>query len=152
MVPSRHQHLASVRSRKRPRVLLVDDNAVNIKVLSVFLKKNDIPMPRQTSASGGQEAIDAFEEASKNDDTFDVVFMDLSMPEVSGFDATAAIRRMEDSSTTGKRAYIVALTGLVSEKDRAAAATVGVDDYVTKPAGLKNVQAVIKAWETNWKA
>lgn len=136
----------------RPRVLLVDDNAVNIKVLSMFLKKNDIPMPRQTSASGGQEAIDAFEEASKNDDTFDIIFMDLSMPEVSGFDATAAIRRMEDSSTTGKRAYIVALTGLVSDKDRAAAATVGVDDYVTKPARLKNVQAVIKAWETNWKA
>ena len=136
----------------RPRVLLVDDNAVNIKVLSMFLKKNDIPMARQTFASGGQEAIDAFEEASENNDVFDIIFMDLSMPEVSGFDATAGIRGMEASSTTGNRAYIVALTGLVSDKDRAAAATVGVDDYVTKPAGLKNVQAVIKAWETNWKA
>ena len=136
----------------KPRVLLVDDNAVNIKVLSMFLKKNGIPMARQTSASGGQEAINTFEEASKNDDVFDIIFMDLSMPEVSGFDATAGIRGMEASSTTGKRAYIVALTGLVSDKDRAAAATVGVDDYVTKPAGLKNVQAVIKAWEANWKA
>jgi DNA-binding response OmpR family regulator len=48
--------------------------------------------------------------------------------------------------------YIVALTGLVSDKDRSAAVTAGVDDYVTKPAGLKNIQAVIKAWETNWKA
>ena len=74
------------------------------------------------------------------------------MPDISGFYATATIRGMEKSSMTGKRAYIVALTGLVSDKDRAAAATVGVDDYVTKPAGLRNVQAVIKSWESNWKA
>jgi CheY-like chemotaxis protein len=82
---------------------------------------------------------------------FDIVFMDLSMPEVSGFDATATIRRMEDTATD-KRAYIVALTGLVSDKDRDAAGRAGVDDYVTKPAGLKNVEAVIKTWETDWKA
>jgi DNA-binding response OmpR family regulator len=48
--------------------------------------------------------------------------------------------------------YIVALTGLVSDKDRAAAKKAGVDDYVTKPAGLKNVQNVIKTWETQRKA
>jgi signal transduction histidine kinase/ActR/RegA family two-component response regulator len=134
-----------------PRVLLVDDNAVNLKVLAMFLKKNGVPMTHQTSVAGGQEAIDAFDEASNTNDAFDIIFMDLSMPEVSGFDATATVRRMEESSN-GKRAYIVALTGLVSDKDRNAAATAGVDDYVTKPAGLKNIQAVTKAWETNWKA
>jgi len=135
----------------KPRVLLVDDNNVNLKVLSMFLKKNEIPMTRQTSAAGGQEAIDAFEQASKNNDLFDIIFMDLSMPEVSGFDATAAIRRIEDS-TTGKRVYIVALTGLVSDKDRDAAVAAGVDDYVTKPAGLRNVQDIIETWQSNWKA
>jgi CheY-like chemotaxis protein len=133
-----------------PRVLLVDDNAVNLKVLSMFLKKNDIPMTRQTTAAGGQEAIDAFEEALENNDSFDIVFMDLSMPVVSGFDATAAIRHMEDAMT-GMESYIVALTGLVSDKDRAAAKTAGVDDYVTKPAGLKNVQDIIKTWENQRK-
>lgn len=135
----------------RPRVLLVDDNAVNLKVLSMFLKKNGIPMACQTSASGGQEAIDAFEEALENGDSFDIVFMDLSMPVVSGFDATATIRYME-GAMVGMESYIVALTGLVSDKDRAAAAKAGVDDYVTKPAGLKNVQDVIKTWETQRRA
>lgn len=134
----------------KPRVLLVDDNAVNLKVLSMFLQKNDVPMSRQTSVSGGQEAIDAFEEALDNNDSFDIIFMDLSMPVVSGFDATATIRYMEDAMT-GMDSYIVALTGLVSDKDRATAATAGVDDYVTKPAGLKNVQDVIKTWETQRK-
>ncbi|GAB7332417.1 hypothetical protein MBLNU13_g04226t2 [Cladosporium sp. NU13] len=110
-----HQERTPSELAPRPRVLLVDENAVNIKVLSMFLKKNDISMARQTSASGMQEAIDAFKGAFKNDDTFNIIFMDLSMHEVSGLDATAAIRSMEDSSTTGKRAYIVALTGLVSD-------------------------------------
>lgn len=150
--PQEHTPLEQLEVASRPRVLLVDDNAVNIKVLSMFLKKNHIPVARQIFASGGQEAIEAFDKGLESDDTFDIIFMDLSMPEISGFDATATIRGMEKSSMTGKRAYIVALTGLVSDKDRAAAATVGVDDYVTKPAGLKNVQAVIKSWETNWKA
>ena len=42
------------------------------------------------------------------------------------------------------KSYTVALTGLVSDKDRATAATAGVDDYATKPAGLKDIQDVIK--------
>lgn len=65
------------------------------------------------------------------------------MPEVNGFDATSAIRRMEESSG-GKRSYIAALTGLVSDKDRHAAKSAGTDEYITKPAGLKNVRAVIE--------
>ena len=73
------------------------------------------------------------------------------MPVVSGFQATATIRYMEDAFF-GMESYIVALTGLVSDRDRATAATAGVDDYVTKPAGLKNVQDVIKTWETQRKA
>lgn len=73
------------------------------------------------------------------------------MPDVSGFDATTAIRRMEDF-TTDKRAYIVALTGLTSDKDCDAAVKAGDDDYVTKPAGLKNVRDVIKVWEARWEA
>lgn len=150
--PQEHTPLEQLEVVSRPRVLLVDDIAVNIKVLSMFLKKNHIPVARQIFASGGQEAIDAFDRGFESDDTFDIIFMDLSMPEISGFDATATIRGMEKSSMTGKRAHTVALTGSVSDKDRAAAATVGVDDCVTKAAGLKNVQAVIKAWETNWKA
>lgn len=73
------------------------------------------------------------------------------MPEVSGFDATSAIRRIEDS-TGGKRTYIAALTGLVSDKDRKAAEFAGTDEYITKPTGRKNVKAVIDQWKSQLEA
>jgi CheY-like chemotaxis protein len=73
--------------------------------------------------------------------------MDLSMPEVSGFEATSAIREIEKTSDINHEAYIVALTGLVSDKDRSAAHEAGVDDYVTKPAGLQKVCSIIEAWQ-----
>jgi CheY-like chemotaxis protein len=117
----------------------------------MILKNNGVPMARQTSASDGREATEAFEEALENNDMFDIVFMDLSMPMVSGFDATATIRYIEDA-WIDMGSYIVALTGLASDEDRAAAAIAGVDDYMTKPAGLKGVHDVIKTWETQRKA
>jgi CheY-like chemotaxis protein len=73
--------------------------------------------------------------------------MDLSMPVVSGFGATSAIRHIEEAYGHGHRAYIVALTGLVSDKDRSAAYEAGVDDYVTKPAGLQKVRDIIETWQ-----
>jgi CheY-like chemotaxis protein len=67
------------------------------------------------------------------------------MPEVSGFDVAAAIRGLEKESGA-RSTYIAALTGLVSDKDRAAAFAAGVDEYVTKPATLKDVQSVVANW------
>lgn len=132
------------------RILLVDDNAVNLKMLGAFLKKSGVPMADQRSATGGQEAIDACDLALQHGGGpyFDIIFMDLSMPEVSGFDATAAIRRMENL-TSNERAYIVALSGLVSDKDRDAAFAAGVDDFITKPAGVQNVKGAVTTWESN---
>lgn len=69
------------------------------------------------------------------------------MPEISGFEATSAIRRVEGSRSDGKRSQIVALTGLVSDKDRRAAELAGTDEYITKPAGLKTVKEVIDKWD-----
>ncbi|KAM0716389.1 hypothetical protein Q7P37_007834 [Cladosporium fusiforme] len=134
-----------------PKFLLVDDNAINLKVVCMYAKKcSKVPA---VSASGGQEAIDAFRSClSPVDDEgapkgFDIILLDLSMPEVSGFDVAAAVREME-AVTDGPRTYIAALTGLVSDKDREAAFTAGVDEYVTKPAKLKDLQAVV----TNWRS
>jgi len=69
------------------------------------------------------------------------------MPEISGFEATSAIRRIEDSRSDGKRSQMVALTGLVSDKDRRAAENAGTDVYITKPARLKTTKEVIDKWE-----
>lgn len=132
-----------------PRFLLVDDNAINLKVVGMYAKK--CSKQPSTSAGGGQEAIDAFTAAtlaSPENPTptgFDVILLDLSMPEVSGFDVAAAIRKLERESGAG-RTYIAALTGLVSDKDRVAAFAAGVDEYVTKPATVKDIHGVIANW------
>ena len=68
------------------------------------------------------------------------------MPSVSGLDATAAIRICEAEARVAVPAYIVALTGLVSAKDRKAAFEAGVDSYLTKPAKIKDIQVVVEAW------
>jgi CheY-like chemotaxis protein len=109
----------------------VDDNNINLKMLGMFVSKCGISAAQSTSVPGGQEAIEAFKALEGSNSTakgFDIILMDLSMPEVSGFDATSAIRQMEKASDYGHRAYIVALTGLVNDKDRSAAYEAGVDD------------------------
>jgi CheY-like chemotaxis protein len=134
----------------QPHMLLVDDNSVNLKMLGMFVSKCGIPAAHSTSVTGGREAIEAYKSfKSKNNTTlgFDIILMDLSMPEVSGFEATSMIREIEKASDVDHKAYIVALTGLVSDKDRSAAHEAGVDDYVTKPAGLQKVRAIIEAWQ-----
>jgi len=139
-----------------PRFLLVDDNAINLKVIGMYAKK--CSKRPSASAGGGQEAIDTFKLASlapSHDQTpensFDIILLDLSMPEVSGFDVAAAVRRFEHENGA-RRTYIAALTGLVSDKDRAAAFAAGVDEYVTKPATLKDVQGVVASWRAALEA
>jgi signal transduction histidine kinase/CheY-like chemotaxis protein len=133
-----------------PRFLLVDDNAINLKVVGMYAKK--CSKRPSVSAGGGQDAIDAFKTAnlppaddSAAPESFDIILLDLSMPEVSGFDVAAAVRSLEKESGA-RSTYIAALTGLVSDKDRAAAFAAGVDEYVTKPATLKDVQSVVANW------
>ncbi|KAI7638598.1 hypothetical protein KC318_g22678, partial [Hortaea werneckii] len=123
-----------------PRILLVDDNPINLKLLRMFVRKCGIT--KHTFASGGQEAIDAFDRAKQDDDDYFICFMDLSMPNVDGFQATAAIRQREANLELPKHKalIIIALTGLVSAKDRHAAAQAGVDEFLTKPADFKTIQ------------
>lgn len=139
-----------------PRFLLVDDNNINLKVIGMYAKK--CSKRPSASAGGGQEAIDAFKLASlapSHDQVpanrFDIILLDLSMPEVSGFDVAAAVRKYELENGS-KRTYIAALTSLVSDKDRAAAFAAGVDEYVTKPATLKDVQGVVASWRATFEA
>nr|POF04545.1 hybrid signal transduction histidine kinase b [Quercus suber] len=136
-----------------PVLLLVDDNAINLKVLANFTSKCAIAS--SASAPGGQEAIDAYTAAAAKVEpgaaAFDVIFMDLSMPDVNGFQATSAIRRLEAKNPDLVPAYIIALTGLVSEKDRRAALDAGVDEYITKPAKLADVKKMVDEWSSRRK-
>jgi CheY-like chemotaxis protein len=137
-------------AQREPRFLLVDDNAINLKVIGMFAKKcSKEPF---TLAAGGQEAIDAFKTTQtytgdqSSAPQFDIVMLDLSMPEVSGFEVASTIRSIEKGTDDQSRTYIAALTGLVSEKDRNAAFAAGVDEYVTKPASIRDLISVVSNW------
>ncbi|KAL7776301.1 hypothetical protein CFE70_006717 [Pyrenophora teres f. teres 0-1] len=141
-------HVPLEKANTEPRLLLVDDNAVNLKVLSMYARRcSEIP---STSVSGGQEAIDTYNNALLDGDDgsqrFDLIFLDLSMPNVSGFEVARRIRETEARRKDEFRTYICALTGLVSAKDRNAAYASGVDQYLVKPTKLKDLQGVVQRW------
>lgn len=77
---------------------------------------------------------------------YDLVFMDISMPMMDGFEATRAIRAIEKDRGGGERSTIIALTGLSSPRDEAEALESGVDLFLTKPVSFKEVGGILAAW------
>jgi two-component system sensor histidine kinase/response regulator len=90
-----------------------------------------------TVAPHGQAAVDAYQRES-----FDLILMDVQMPVLDGFDATRAIRLLEQ--TTGAHIPIVAMTARAMKGDRERCLDAGMDDYVTKPIQKKRVSEVIQ--------
>jgi len=105
------------------RVLLVEDNAVNRTLAQRLLQKRGFEV---STAVDGREAIRAAQSAE-----FDVILMDIQMPEMDGFEATAEIRKREKFS--GRRTPIIALTAHAMKEDRDRCLSAGMDAYVTKP-------------------
>jgi CheY-like chemotaxis protein len=108
---------------KKLSVLLAEDNAVNQKIASRFLEKEGHHV---TLASHGRQALAALDR-----ENFDVVLMDVQMPEMDGFEATAIIRARERD--TGKRLPIIAMTARAMKGDRERCLAAGMDDYIAKP-------------------
>ncbi len=110
-------------NKHRSRVLLAEDNAVNQTLALRLLEKHGYSV---IVASNGAEAVAAFE-----NDRFDVVLMDIQMPEMDGFEATAAIRAKE--KLTGGHVPIVAMTAHALKGDQERCISAGMDAYVSKP-------------------
>ena len=104
-------------------VLLVEDNAVNRTLAQRLLQKRGFSV---SIAVDGKQAIAAVENAE-----FDVILMDIQMPEMDGFEATAEIRKGQKNS--GRRTPIIALTAHALKEDRDRCLSAGMDGYVTKP-------------------
>ena len=128
-----------------PHVLLVDDNKINLQLLDTYLRTKR-RYTRVAQAEDGQQAVDAVTSAGV---PFDVIFMDISMPVMNGFEATRAIREFEDGKGCDSGAMIIALTGLASGKDQTEVFDSGCDIYMTKPVSFKEVGKLLDHWEAH---
>jgi two-component system, sensor histidine kinase and response regulator len=115
------------------RVLLAEDNRVNQILATKLLEKRGFSV---VVAENGRIAVEKYLEQ-----TFDIVFMDLQMPEMSGIEATEAIRALEVS--TGRRVPIVAMTAAAMKEEREKFMSAGIDDYVSKPFQAATVIDVV---------
>jgi len=105
------------------RILVAEDNPVNQAVARRLLKKRGHAV---TVVDNGREALSALEKA-----TFDLILMDVQMPEMDGLEATAAIRRREQG--TGVHLPILAMTARAMKRDEEECLVAGMDGYITKP-------------------
>jgi signal transduction histidine kinase/CheY-like chemotaxis protein len=118
------------------RVLLAEDNLVNQRLAVRMIEKRGHHV---TVAGTGKEAVAALEK-----ETFDVVLMDVQMPEMDGFEATAAIRGKEKA--TGLHQPIIALTAHAMKGDREKCLAAGMDGYLTKPIRSQELYEVLDGY------
>jgi signal transduction histidine kinase/DNA-binding response OmpR family regulator len=116
------------------RVLLAEDNLVNQRLAVRLLEKRG---HRVVVAGNGREALQALEK-----DSFDLVFMDVQMPEMDGLEATAAIRERETRS--GLHQPIIALTAHAMKGDREKCLAGGMDGYLTKPIRPQELDDILE--------
>jgi len=148
------------------RILLVEDNPVNQKLAEMILIKAGYSVE---VANNGREG---FEKYTQSPDAFDLIFMDIQMPEMDGLEATKAIRKREEQlkaqssklkakdgassdelsalsfqhSARSERVPIVAITAYAMKGDREMCLEAGMDDYMTKPIKREIVFESIKKW------
>jgi signal transduction histidine kinase/CheY-like chemotaxis protein len=115
------------------KALIVEDNIINQKVLYKLLSKIDI---NSDIANNGKEAVFLYD---KNE--YDIIFMDLHMPEMDGFEATAEIQ--STSKYQMNQIPIIAVTASAFDEDKVKAISNGMDDFITKPIVLKNLEETI---------
>jgi signal transduction histidine kinase/CheY-like chemotaxis protein len=123
---------------KRPvdrtlRVLVAEDNPVNQRLIERVLQKDGHAV---VIAGDGRACVEAY-----GREPFDVVLMDVQMPEMSGLEACQAIRQLEVAS--GARVPIVALTANTSPEDREACLLAGMDSVLPKPVSLQRLRATL---------
>ncbi len=117
------------------RLLVVDDNPVNLTVAAAMLKSLSHVVDL---ARDGSEAV-----AKAKQRQYDVIFMDLQMPVMDGFQATASIRGHEGPN---QRTPIVALTANAMESDRDRSLAGGMNDHLTKPVSPESLRRAVEKW------
>ncbi|MGH9455415.1 MAG: response regulator, partial [Terriglobia bacterium] len=115
-------------------ILLAEDNPVNQRLAVRLIEKRGHTV---VVAENGREALAALEKQ-----TFDLVLMDVQMPEMDGFEATAAIRKLDD--LRGTHLPVIAMTAHAMKGDRERCLAAGMDGYITKPVKASELIQVIE--------
>ncbi|HUS17755.1 MAG TPA: response regulator, partial [Chloroflexia bacterium] len=118
------------------QILLAEDNAVNQKLALRILERMGY---HADVVNNGREALAAVERQP-----YDIVLMDVQMPEMDGLEATRRIR----ASTTAGAPRIIAMTANAMQGDREMCLAAGMDDYISKPVQVRDVQAALQHWGT----
>jgi two-component system sensor histidine kinase/response regulator len=122
----------------RLKILLAEDNPINQKVSLRMLQKLKYDV---TVADNGKQALQLWQEAVDKD-PFDLVLMDIQMPEMDGFETTEKIRELEKSKNS--RTHIIALTAHATSEDRDQCLAFGMDGYLSKPIRFEKLFKMIK--------
>ncbi|WP_343731426.1 response regulator [Duganella sp.] len=126
------------RPRKRRKVLLAEDNPVNVEVASAMLEGLGLDVSR---ASNGEEALHSVQA-----DDFDLILMDCQMPVMDGFAATSEIRRHEQQRGRARSMPIIAITANALQGDRESCLAAGMDDYLSKPFTQQALGQTLSRW------
>ena len=121
------------------RILLAEDNEVNQLVIKHMFNSNEYEL---AIANNGREAVRRFD---TDPDGFELILMDVSMPEMDGYEASRAIRALENGSEM-RPTPIICLTAHVMAADIQRSHDAGMDDYLPKPVSKDKLHAVVRRW------
>ncbi|HYX00639.1 MAG TPA: ATP-binding protein, partial [Reyranella sp.] len=119
------------------RVLVVDDNSVNRKILA---RQLELAGASTDAAAGGQEALELWRKGG-----YDLVLADLQMPTMDGFELARRIRESEAAEQRA-RTPILAVTASTLEEQEQKSRAVGMDGFITKPIGIEQLKATLEVW------